>query len=82
MPRIVASGMWGRDEAETLARLLARNQPIHRVGGRIEKILGTWKRSCALRRMRWRGLARAACQVRLAAIACNLKRSLTIQAAA
>ncbi|MGX5805885.1 transposase [Bradyrhizobium sp. Arg314] len=28
-PRIVATGMWGRDEAETLARLEAWNQPIH-----------------------------------------------------
>ncbi|MER8570394.1 transposase, partial [Mesorhizobium sp. M1305] len=43
--RIVATGMWGRDEAETLARLEAWNQPIHRIRGRIEKIFGTWKRS-------------------------------------
>ncbi|WP_342587454.1 transposase [Manganibacter manganicus] len=39
-PRIVATGMWGRDEAETLARLHAWNKPIHRVRGRIEKIFG------------------------------------------
>jgi IS5 family transposase len=32
--------------------------------------------------MRWRGLAKAACQVRLTAIAYNLKQSLTIQRAA
>lgn len=51
-PRIVASGMWGRDEAETLARLKAWNQPIHRIRGRIEKVFGTWKRSDGLRRMR------------------------------
>ena len=82
VPRIVATGMWGRDEAATLARLQAWNQPIHRVRGRIEKIFGTWKRSYGLRRMRWRGLAKAACQVRLTAIAYNLKRSLTIQRAA
>ena len=81
-PRIVATGMWGRDEAETQARLDAWNQPIHRVRGRIEKIFGTWKRSYGLRRMRWRGLAKAAVQVRLTAIAYNLKRSLTIVAAA
>jgi IS5 family transposase len=31
--------------------------------------------------MRWRGLARAAAQVRLTAIAYNLKRSLNILAA-
>jgi IS5 family transposase len=31
----------GRDEAETLTRLQAWNQPIHRIRGRIEKIFGT-----------------------------------------
>jgi IS5 family transposase len=36
------------------------------------------KRSYGLRRMRWRGLARAAAQVRFAAITYNLKRSLNI----
>ncbi|MEH6949984.1 transposase [Nitrobacter sp. NHB1] len=40
-PRVVATGMCGRDEAETLARLAAWNQPIHRIRGRIEKIFGT-----------------------------------------
>ncbi len=79
-PRIVATGMWGRDEAEVQARLEAWNQPIHRVRARIEKIFGTWKRSYGLRRMRWRGLAKAAVQVHLTAIAYNLKRSLTILA--
>ena len=80
MPRIVATGMWGRDEVETLARLAAWNQPIHRVRGRIEKIFGTWKRCYGLRRMRWRGLAKAAVQVHLTAIAYNLKRTLHIVA--
>ena len=75
-PRIVATAMWGRDERETLARLNAWNQPIHRVRGRIEKIFGTWKRRYGLRRMRWRGLAKASIQVRLTAIAYNLKRIL------
>ncbi len=70
--------MWGRDEQETLARLDAWNAPIHRIRARIEKIFGTWKRSYGLRRMRWRGLARAAAQVRFTAIAYNLKRSLNI----
>ena len=79
-PRIVATGMWGRDEAEVQARLEAWNQPIHRVRARIEKIFGTWKRSYGLRRMRWRGLAKAAVQVHLTAIAYNLKRSLSILA--
>ncbi len=78
IPRIVATGMWGRDEHETLAKLKAWNQPIHRVRGRIEKIFGTWKRSYGLRRMRWRGIAKAACQIHLTAIAYNLKRTLNI----
>jgi IS5 family transposase len=82
VPRTVATGMWGRDEAETMTRLHAWNQPIHRVRGRIEKIFGTWKRGCGLRRMPWRGLAKAACQARVTAIAYNLKRALTIQTAA
>ncbi|WP_376742292.1 IS5 family transposase [Ensifer canadensis] len=81
-PRIVATGMWGRDEAETLARLEAWNQPIHRIRGRIEKIFGTWKRSYGLRRMRWRGLAKAGVQIRLTAIAYNMKRSLKVIAMA
>ena len=33
IPRIVATGMWGRDEHPTLAKLKAWNQPIHRVRG-------------------------------------------------
>jgi IS5 family transposase len=80
-PRIVATAMWGFDEQETLAKLDAWNAPIHRVRARIEKIFGTWKRCYGLRRMRWRGLARAAAQVRLTAIAYSLKRSLNILAA-
>jgi IS5 family transposase len=70
--------MWGLDEQETLARLAAFNAPIHQVRGRIEKIFGTWKRSYGLRRMRWIGIAKAMAQVRLTAIAYNLKRTLTI----
>jgi IS5 family transposase len=80
-PRVILTAMWGRDERETLARLDAWNQPIHRVRGRIEKIFGTWKRCYGLRRMRWRGLAKAAVQVHLTAIAYNLKRTLNILAA-
>ncbi|WP_269245186.1 transposase [Rhizobium sp. AG207R] len=52
IPRVVATGIWGRDEAEIRSRLEAWNQPIHRIRGRIEKIFGTWKRSYGLRRMR------------------------------
>ena len=77
-PRIVATSMWGRDEAVTAARLTAWNKPIHRVRARIEKIFGTWKRSYGLHRMRWRGLAKAAVQVRLTAVAYNIKRTFGI----
>jgi transposase, IS5 family len=72
----------GPQRTEVRARLDAWNKPIHRVRGRIEKIFGTWKRSYRLRRMRWRGLAKAGVQIRLAAIAYNLKGSLKIAAAA
>jgi IS5 family transposase len=68
--------MRGRDEQETLRKLKEWNQPIHRVQGRIEKIFGTWKRCYGLRRMRWRGLAKAAVQVHLTAIAYSLKRTM------
>lgn len=78
VPRIVATGMWGRDEVETLQKLKEWNQPIHRVRGRIEKIFGTWKRSYGLRRMQWRGIAKAACQIHLTAIAYNIKRTFNI----
>src|ERR1700722_3735807 len=70
------------DEVETLARLEAWNRPIHRIRGRIEKIFGTWKRSYGLRRMRWRGLAKAGLQIRFTAVAYNIKRCSRILAAA
>ena len=73
--------MWGRDEVETATRLEAWNQPIHRIRGRIEKIFG-WKRSYGLARMRWRGLTKASLQIRLTAIAYNIKRCLRILALA
>jgi IS5 family transposase len=77
-PRIAVTGMWGWDEQQTLARLAAFNGSIHRVRSRIEKIFGTWKRSYGLQRMRWLGIAKAAAQVHLTAIAYNLKRTLTL----
>jgi transposase, IS5 family len=80
VPRIVATGMWGHDEVETLRKLHDWNQPIHRVRARIEKIFGTWKRSYGLRRMRWRGIAKAALQIYLTATAYNLKRCFNIMA--
>ncbi len=82
VPRIVATAVWARTEEEAQAWLHQWNQPIHRVRGRIEKIFGTWKRSYGLRRMRWRGLAKAAVQVHLTAIAYNLKRTMNILVAA
>ncbi|HEV7265811.1 MAG TPA: transposase [Falsiroseomonas sp.] len=45
------------------------------------EIFGTWKRIYGLRRMRWRGLAKAGLQVRLTAIAYNLRRALTLSQA-
>ena len=80
-PRIVTPSVWARTQEEAEAWLKAWNQPIHRIRGRIEKIFGTWKRSYGLRRMRWRGIAKAAVQVHLTAIAYNLKRTLKILSA-
>lgn len=56
------------------ASLEAGNRPINRVRARVEKVFGTWKRSWGLRRIRWIGFARAALQVRIAAIGYNIKR--------
>ena len=36
--RVIATGMWGADTKETLARLGAYNRPIHRARGRINEI--------------------------------------------
>ena len=78
----VHTGTWGG--AEALARVEAHNAAVRRVRCRIEKVFGTIKRSYGLRRMRWLGLAKAGLQVRLAAMAYNLRRSwrLLEQAAA
>jgi transposase, IS5 family len=45
-------------------------------------VFGTRKRSYGLRRLRWLGLAKAGLQVRLAAIAYNLRRAVTLLRAA
>jgi IS5 family transposase len=79
-PQVVRSGTWGRPEA--LVRLQAHNAAVRRVRCRIETVFGTWKRSYGLRRMRWIGLAKAGLQVRLAAIACTLRRTATLTSAA
>jgi transposase, IS5 family len=73
IPRIVHTGAWGGPEA--LARLQSHNAEVRRVRARIEKVFGTAKRCYGLRRMRWLGLAKAGLQVRLTAIAYNLRRS-------
>lgn len=78
VPRIVATHMWGREGDGTEQKLRDWNDAIHRVRCRIEKVFGTWKRSYGLRRMRWKGLAKATLQVRLTAIAYNLKRAAPI----
>jgi len=80
IPWTVGPGTWG--DAEALARLRAHNAAVRRVRCRIEKVFGTWKRSYGLRRMRWLGLAKAGLQVRLAAMAYNLRRTLTLLHAA
>jgi IS5 family transposase len=72
-PRIAQTATWGG--AEALARLQAHNAQVQRVRARIEKVFGTCKRSYGLRRMRWLGLAKAGLQVRLTAIAYNLRRT-------
>src|SRR5688572_27153565 len=75
-PCVVHTHTWGGLAA--LARLEAHNAAVRRVRCRIEKVFGTWKRSYGLHRMRWLGLAKAGLQVRLAAMAYNLRRSVTI----
>jgi IS5 family transposase len=69
----VHTGTWGGPEA--LRRLRAHNAAVRRIRARVEKVFGTCKRSYGLRRMRWLGLAKAGLQVRLTAIAYNLRRS-------
>jgi transposase, IS5 family len=61
---------------------MAHNAAVRHVRARIEKVFGTTKRSYGLRRMRWVGLAKAGLQVRLAAIAYNIRRSFGILPAA
>ena len=67
------SGTWGGPEA--LAWLEAHNARVRRVRCRIDKVLGTRKRSYGMRRMLGLGLAKAGLQVRLAAMAYKLRRS-------
>lgn len=71
-PRVVHPSTWGG--AESLSRLQAHNAEVRRVRCRIEKVFGTAKRCYGMRRMRWLGLAKAGLQVRLTAMAYNLRR--------
>ena len=75
MPHVVHNGTRGGPEA--LARLEAHNA-ARRIRCRTEKVVGTWKRSYGLRRMRRLGLTKAGLQVRLAAVAYNLRRTVTL----
>ena len=74
--RVVYTHTWGGPEA--LARLEEWNASVRAVRCRIEKVFGTWKRSYGLRRMRWLGLAKAGLQVRLTAMAYNLRRMMVL----
>ncbi|GAA4257462.1 IS5 family transposase [Azospirillum formosense] len=75
-PFLPARGTWGGEAA--LRRLETWNRQVGRIRRRVEKIFGTWKRSYGLRLARYRGLARFGLQVRLTAIAYNLRRAATI----
>jgi IS5 family transposase len=82
-PRVVVTSMWGAGRSRnTGAALIPQSTNGYSVRGRIEKIFGTWKRSYGRPRMRWRGLAKAGVQLRLTAIAYNIKRSLKFIAVA
>jgi len=79
--RVVATHVWAREEDDAAAKLRAINGPNHKVRGRIEKIFGTCKQHYGLRRIIYRGIAKATLQVMLTAIAYNLKRGLNLQRA-
>lgn len=77
--RVAPTSYWSREGDEAAAEAFAAEvKAIQRVRSRIEKIFGTWKRSYGLRRMRWRGLAKAMLQVHLTAIAYNLRRGVSL----
>ena len=80
-PRVAVTAVWCLPHEDPAEKLAAWNRPIQRIRGRIEKIFGTWKRSYGFRRMRWRGLAKAALQLSLTAIAYNFRRTANILAA-
>ena len=77
---MAGTGTWGG--AVSLRQLEAHNARIQPIQCRIEKVFGTWEHSYGLRRMRWLGLAKAGLQVRLAGMAYNLRRTVTLLHAA
>jgi len=80
VPLTVQTGTWGGQPA--LDRLETHNRKVRRIRARIEKVFGTTKRSYGLRRMRWVGLANAGLQIRLTAMAYNIRRGFGILCAA
>jgi transposase, IS5 family len=77
--RLPGRGVWAAPgDTRALVDLETWNRRVGHVRRRIEKIFGTWKRSYGQRRMRWRGLAKAALQVRLTATAYNLRRAMAL----
>ncbi|MPR13624.1 IS5 family transposase [Microvirga tunisiensis] len=77
-PCVVETGVWGHPGGNALRKLRVWNHRVQHVRCRIEKVFGTWKRSYGLRRMCWMGRAKAALQVRLTAMAYNLKRTAAL----
>src|SRR5688500_2689517 len=77
--RVICTGVYTRTQAEANRIFKRINGPIYAVRCRIEKILGTMKRSYGLRSMRWMGIQKTHLQVELTFIAYNLKRAITLQ---
>jgi IS5 family transposase len=80
--RVAVTGMWGRDETETLARLEAWNQPTYRIRGRIEKSLERGSAAMAFDGRVGEGWQRQDCKSRFTAIVYNIKRCSRILATA
>lgn len=78
--QFVYRSIWGGPDAG--AWPARHNAAVRRARARVDKTFRTWKRSFGLRRVRDIGRARAALQVRLTAIAFNLKHALRLLAPA
>ena len=79
-PCAVHTGTWGGPDA--LTRLQEHNAEVRRIRVRIEKSVRHVQALVRSRRMRWLGLAKAGLQVRLTAMAYNLRRSWRLLAVA